>query len=309
MQTSAVHQNKKTPVETFGALTVKGNTITGAQGTPVQLYGMSFFWSQWMGKYYNPKTLHTLKEDWRCTIVRAAMGIESGGYLENPKREQKHVTDLVDAALAEGLYVIIDWHDHHAENHLRESKAFFAAMAQRYGQHPNVIYELYNEPIKVSWSSVLKPYHQAVIDTIRLYDADNLIVCGTPTWSQDVDAAALDPLTDPNVAYTLHFYAGTHKQGLRDRAAAALNKGIAIMVTEYGTTDASGDGPVNEEESKRWWKFMDDHHLSGCNWSVADKDESSAALKPGADAEGDWYQEDITTSGMLVLEKMKAMNP
>jgi len=65
-------------------------------------------------------------------------------------------------------------------------------------------------------------HHQAVIPAIRRHAPDSLIVCGTQTWSQDVDKAARDPLKFPNVAYALHVYAATHKQRLRDKAAAAL---------------------------------------------------------------------------------------
>jgi endoglucanase len=291
----------------FGALKVKGNVITGQDGKPAQLNGMSLFWSQWIGKYYDAATVKWLKEDWNCNVIRAAMAIEYGGYLEHPEREKKKIFAVIDAAVQEGIYVIVDWHDHHGENHLAEAKAFFADVAQRYGHLPNVIYEPYNEPLDVSWTNVLKPYHQAIIDTIRHYDPDNLIVCGTPNWSQDVEAAAADPLTDSNVAYTLHFYAGTHRQNLRDKASAALRKGVALMVTEYGTTQANGDDGIYEEETKVWWQFMDEHHLSGCNWSVADKDESSAALKPGTAATGKWTEDMITPSGILVRNKLRGL--
>lgn len=218
------------PVERYGQLSVDGNRIVDKDGNPVRLAGMSFFWSQWIGKYYTPEAVKWLKDDWRCTIVRAAMAIEHDGYLANPEVEKQKVITVVDAAIEEGLYVLIDWHDHEGENHMEEAKAFFGEMAQRYGDYPNVIYEPYNEPLQdVFWSSVLKPYHQAIIDTIRFHDPDNIVVCGTRTWSQNVDEPANDPINDENVAYTLHFYAATHKQWLRDRAKAAMDKGIALV--------------------------------------------------------------------------------
>jgi endoglucanase len=302
---ACVSSSKSEKVVPFGRLQVDSNKIVDEDGKPVQLYGMSLFWSQWMGQYYNPKSVAWLKDNWKCTIIRAAMGIEHGGYLENPQIEKKKITTVIDAAINNGLYVIVDWHDHHAENHTKEAKDFFASIAQTYGEHPNIIYELYNEPLQVSWTNVLKPYHQSVIDTIRHYDPDNLIVCGTPNWSQWVDSAAVDPLTDENVAYVIHFYAGTHRQELRDRAKAALDKGLALMVTEYGTTEATGDGPVDEEETRRWWAFMDQYSLSGCNWSIADKAEGSAALTPGAAAEGGWGDDMITPSGLFVRSKIR----
>lgn len=301
-------QIDSTAVEYYGALKVSGNRIVGAKDTAIQLRGMSFFWSQWIGKYYTNACVKWLKDDWRCNIVRAAMAVEEGGYLTNPTIEKQKVFDVVDAAIEHGIYVIIDWHDHNAYKNVEKSKAFFAEMAQKYGDKPNVIYELFNEPLQVSWSSLIKPYHQAVIDTIRKYDPDNLIICGTPTWSQDVDVAANDPLIGTNIAYTLHFYSGTHKQPLRDKATIALNKGLALMVTEYGTTDATGDGNVNQTETNLWFSFLDEHKISLCNWSIADKAEASAALLLNSSPSGGWPLNSLTISGQYVRNEIRSKN-
>jgi len=302
-------QNATTAVGLHGSLRVKKNNIIDAHGTATQLRGMSFFWSQWMGQYFTAETVKWLKEDWNCNVVRAVMGIEMGGYLDHPEREKEKIIAVVDEAIRQGIYVIIDWHDHRAQLHVKEAKAFFAEMAQRYGDKPNVLYELYNEPLNVSWSTVIKPYHEAVIDTIRRYDADNVILCGTPNWSQDVDVAAHDPIKGTNIAYTLHFYANSHKQSLRTKATKALNEGIALFVTEYGTTDASGNGFVNKEETRTWWKFMDDHNISWCNWSIADKNESSSALKAGMHVNEKPSTEQLTESGNFVREELRLKNP
>lgn len=290
-----------------GPLRVQGNRIVNAAGQPVALRGMSLFWSQWIGQYFNPEAVRWLQSDWNCTLVRAAMGVGSGGYLENPEREKARVIAVVDAAIERGIYVIIDWHDHEAQKNLPQAQAFFAEMAGRYGKYPNVIYETFNEPLQDgTWSKDIKPYHEAMIKMIRQYDPDNIIVCGTRVWSQRVDEAADDPIKAPNIAYTLHFYAATHKQWLRDAAQKALDKGIAIMVTEFGTTEASGNGPIDREETRKWFEWMDKNHISWANWSVADKDETSAALRPGAPANGGWSDAQISPSGLLVREQLRA---
>ncbi len=295
-------------VEEYGKLKVSGNKIVDQNGNPVQLRGMSLFWSQWIGKYYNQETVKWLKDDWKCTVVRAAMAVEHDGYLVNTEQEKAKVIAVVDAAIAEGIYVIIDWHDHHAEDHVEAAKTFFTEMAQKYGAYPNVIFETYNEPLDVSWENILKPYHEAVIAEIRKYAPDNLIICGTRNWSQNVDDVIDHKIDDKNVAYTLHYYAATHKEDLRNVALLALNNDIALFVTEYGTTEASGDGSIDTTESSRWWAFLDEHKISSCNWSIADKEEMAAALKPNASSVGNWLEEDLTISGKLVRQEIRSKN-
>lgn len=300
-----------TIVTELGKLQVQGNRILDQNGNTAILRGMSLFWSQWMGQYYNRDCITWLRDDWKCTVIRAAIGVEGGGYLENPSAELQKAFQVIDACIENGIYVIVDWHDHRAELHLDQAMVFFRTIANKYGNKPNLIYEIYNEPLGISWPNVVKPYAEAVIAEIRKIDPDNLILVGSPTWSQDVDIAALDPIEDANIAYTLHFYTGTHRQPLRDKALSALNSGAALFVSEFGISEASGDGNIDYQETKLWNDFMDLHELSWCNWSVADKDETSAALKPGAAVDGNWPNIDLTESGLyirnLLLEHNRAL--
>ncbi|TGE23122.1 cellulase family glycosylhydrolase [Hymenobacter metallicola] len=294
-----------TPVQQYGLLKVAGNKIVDKNNQPVSLAGNSLFWSNdgWGGeKYYTANTVGWLKNNWNAKVVRVAMGVEdSGGYISNPAGNRQKVKTVVDAALAQGLYVIIDWHSHHAESYQAQAIAFFQDMARTYGSTPNVIYEVYNEPLQVSWTGVVKPYAEAVAGAIRAIDPDNLIIVGTPTWSQDVDVAASSPITRySNIAYTLHFYAATHKQSLRDKTQAALNRGVAVFVTEYGTTEASGNGYVDAASTQEWMSFLKQNSISHANWSFNDKAESSSALKPGTSPTAAWSDAFLTPSGSLV---------
>jgi endoglucanase len=305
----AAHAETQTIVQKHGQLRVQGNRIVDKTGAPVQLRGMSLYWSQWIPKYYTANTIKWLRDDWKVTVVRAAMAVKPDGYEKNPEAERNKVIAVVDAAIDAGLYVIIDYHAHTAHENLPQAQAFFADMARRYGNSPNVLYEPYNEPLDVSWSKVLKPYHEAVIDSIRRHDPDNIVMVGTRNWSQQVAEAAANPVARSNVAYTLHFYANTHGQSLRDDAQKALNLGAALFVSEYGTTDATGDGAVNEAATREWWNFLDRHFISHLNWSVADIRESSAALFPGASPDGGWALSQIKPSGILVREELRAKAP
>jgi len=244
-----------------------------------------------------------LQQDWRADLVRAALGVHPTGYLAHPDENRARVTTVVDAAIAADLYVIIDWHEHHAHEHPELAIAFFQDMARRYGHRPHVIYEIYNEPLgTASWARDVKPYAERVVAAIRALDPDNLIVVGSPHWAQDVDVAAADPLADATLAYSLHFYAGTHKEPLRAKARAALALGAALFVTEWGSCDASGDGPIDEASTREWLAFLREHQLSHCNWAIYDKRETAAILRPGAPAAGPWRAADLTPSGRLARD-------
>ena len=248
----SVDKQGRTVVERFGQLRVDGARLLTADGKPIQLRGISSFGLQYAGKYANEDVLRWLRDDWNIQVWRAALYTSEGGYIQQPALKQK-VIDSVEAALRLGLYVIIDWHvllDQDPRLYQRRSIEFFREMAQRYGNHPNVIYEICNEPngSKTTWAGAVKPYAEALIAEIRQYDSDNIIIVGTPTWSQDVDIAAEDPIQGwDNIMYTLHFYAGSHGESLREKAQAAVDKGLPLFVTECGTSQATGGGGVYEK--------------------------------------------------------------
>ncbi|MBB6430494.1 glycoside hydrolase family 5 protein [Algisphaera agarilytica] len=293
-----------TPVERHGQLRVQGTQILDQHDQPVQLRGMSLFWSQWGGAFFNPDVVDTLVDDWGVTLIRVPLAVHRGGYMEHPEREKAKVMTVVDAAIARGVYVIVDWHAHEPEP--EAAAAFFADLAQTHGHHPHLIYETWNEPLNThGWAKVVKPYHERVVAAIREHDPDNLIVLGTPTWSQDVDVAAADPVAGTNLAYTLHFYAGSHGQALIDKARRAMEQGAALFVSEWGTSMANGGDGVFLDESRTWLDFLDEHQLSWANWSLFDKDESSCALRPGSSPRGPWPEDRLTASGRFVREQLQ----
>jgi endoglucanase len=297
------------PVARHGRLSTKGNRVIDEHGDVVQLRGMSLFWSQWSegSKYYNREAVRWLKEDWSVSLVRIAMGVEMGGFLQNPDVETARVKTVVDAAIEFGIYVIIDWHDHHAEQHIPEAKSFFDDMARIYGKAANVIFETFNEPEHQSWAGVIKPYHEQLIPVIRQY-SDNLIILGTKTWSQDVDEASLSPVLGFNLAYTLHFYANTHKDWIRQKASTALGNGIPLFATEWGTCSADGNGEVNLASTQVWLDFLKQNHISDANWAISDKMEKCAALQPASDAHGGWVADQLTSSGAFVRTSIRTFH-
>jgi endoglucanase len=295
------------PVKEYGSLKVVGTRLVDQKGKPVTLRGMSFGWHNFWPRFYTGGTVKWLYEDWKCTIVRAAMGVEPDrGYIKDSAGSVTAVKAVVDAAIKEGIYVIIDWHSHNTR--LKEAKIFFADMAKLYGKYPNVIYEIYNEPDYESWDEV-KAYSEDVIKTIRAIDPDNIILVGSPRWDQEIELPAANPIKGyTNLMYTVHFYAGTHKQWLRDKTDDAIKKGLPIFISECAGMEATGDGPINYEEWQKWIDWMEAKGLSWITWSVSDKDETCSVLKTSASSNGNWKKKDLKESGVKIREYLRKYN-
>ncbi|HYH15410.1 MAG TPA: glycoside hydrolase family 5 protein [Flavisolibacter sp.] len=294
-------------VKVHGQLHVEGVALKDAKGDTLTLRGMSFGWHNFWPRFYTAGAVKWLSKDWNCSVIRAAMGIEpKEGYKEKPEWSKEKIRTVVDAAIQEDVYVIIDWHSHNIN--LPEAKSFFTEMATLYGKNPHVIYEIFNEPDQESWQEV-KAYSVELVKTIRAIDPDNLILVGTPHWDQDVHLAADDPITGfDNIMYTLHFYAATHKRELRDRADYALKKGLPLFISESAGMEATGDGPLNEEEWNKWIQWAEERNISWVTWSVSDKDETCSVLQKTASADGNWKAEDLKPSGVKSRALIKKYN-
>ena len=286
-------------VKLHGQLKVTGTKLVDAKDKEVVLHGMSFGWHNWWPRFYNANAVHELAIKWNCTVIRAAMGIEpDSGYLKNPKRSLELITNVIEACIKENVYVIIDWHDHNI--HQKEAVDFFSMMSKQYGNLAHIIYEIYNEPDRETWAEV-KTYSEAVIKAIRVNDPDNIILVGSPHWSQDVHLAAEDPIKGySNLMYTMHFYAGTHKKWLRDRTDEAIKKGLPVFISECAGMEATGDGPLDNNEWKTYVEWMNDNKLSWIAWSLSDKNETCSVLEKHASSEGNWKEEDIKEWGKLI---------
>jgi endoglucanase len=278
-----------------GRLHACGSQICGEKsGKPVQVKGPSFFMSNsnWAGhEFLKTETLNALVDGWNATLVRAPLSLEPGrnetgtangyGYEDKPDENWSLVKEVADAAIAKDIYVIVDWHSHFAHEKTDLAKEFFTnpKLAGQYGNNPNVIFEIYNEPTGNSWAPV-KTYANAVIKAIRDAGFKNLILIGTPYYSAQVNAGISDLPTDPenNYAFVFHFYANSHKIDekpyfatsgtYRSLLQSVLNVNRPIFVSEYGIYDADGLGTINAAESDKWHAFLNEKKISSAAWHV-----------------------------------------
>jgi endoglucanase len=313
------------PVSYYGELKVRNNSsyLEGAKTKSiVQVRGVSFGWSNtgWESeRFYRADAVEHMAKDWKAEIVRAAYGATSRAFSHaDAVANRERVEIAIDAAIENDVYIIIDWHSHSAQNQKEYAIDFFRYMAEKYGSYDNVIFELYNEPVNAEWP-VIKSYAEEVIPVIREY-SDNLILVGTPFYSQRLqevvgDAIVSDP--EANVGYVLHFYSRSHSvDNFRSNMNAARDNGLAIFVTEYGTTDADGGqssannyNSHNEERSDEWHKFMDSRKISSVAWNINDKYEGSAffgTVQKGFDFEPESWSDTtkMTESGKYIFKKL-----
>ena len=302
-----------TPFGQHGALHVENGKLTDADGNIVQLYGMSTHGIAWFPQYINYDSFRTLRDDWNTNCIRLAMyTAEYGGYCAGGDKEQlkQLVRDGVSYATELGMYVIVDWHilsDCDPNQNKDEAIAFFREMSEAFADNDNVLYEICNEPNSgTSWDSI-KSYAEEVIPVIREQKPDAVILVGTPTWSQEIDKAASSPLTFDNVMYTLHFYAGTHKDDLRNRLETCAQNNLPVFVSEFGMCDASGNGANDFDSTTKWLDLLNKYQISFCCWNLANKDESSSVFKAAGTALSDWTDEDFNESGRWIRDYFRSM--
>lgn len=305
----AAEDMEGTPVANHGALSVDGTDIVDKNGEIYQLKGVSTHGLSWFPDYVNQEAFASLST-YGVNAIRLAMySAENNGYCTGGNKEQLEqlIDDGVTACKNLGLYVIIDWHvlgDQDPNVYKEEAKTFFEKMSKKYAGCENVIYEICNEPNGgTSWEAV-KTYAEEVIPVIRANDNNAIIIVGTPTWSQDVDIAADNPITGQNnIIYAAHFYASTHKEEIRSKVTKAREAGLPVIISECSICEASGNGSINYEEAEKWMDFINTNHLSYFAWNLSNKEEQSSLLKPSVSKTSDFQPEDFSETGTWFMEQ------
>lgn len=257
-------------------------------------------------RFYNGGTVERLTRDWGADVVRCSVGVAhlDSGFDCDSVAAYAVVDSIVGGAVRNGAYVLVDFHSH--PNKLADAKRFFTHVAGKYGNLPNVMYEIWNEPTEVPWSEC-KAYAEELIPVIRALDPDGIIVVPTPRWDQEVDKAAEDQIQGiDNLLYSLHYYATTHTQWLRDKADYARSLGLPLIMSECASMEHTGDGVINPKEWDEWMQYADRNGISWIAWSISDKDETCSMLRPSAASNGmEWSDSDLKPWAVLVKHYLK----
>jgi hypothetical protein len=282
------------PVSHFGALKVCGNNICGEKTgnqTPIFFKGPSLFWSDGEGApYYKQEVVDWFVDNMQIGVIRAAMAIRYygnntetvnkpggvWGYYFEPATQKSLIKTVIDAAIANDIYVIVDWHSHNAHDETSSATAFFSGLAAEYPGVPNIIWEVYNEPINAS-NAQITSHANSIITALRNVGNNNLVLVGSPNYSKAPGAQAGNfgsTAASKNVAFTFHFYAASHSftndgDNIKSSTQGARTNGYAVFGTEWGAVNYDGDGGVDQTQSNNWTTWMDDNKVSNCMWNAS----------------------------------------
>lgn len=364
------------PVDRWGKLCVARNergvrVLCSERGVPVQLRGMSSHGMQWAGvANITEANIRVLSEDWCANLFRLAVYVdEEGGYAYNPTHRSRYVENVVKWCGENGIYCLIDWHTltpgnpqhekyrNRPESGIDLAADFFTYCSRRFRNMKHVLYEVCNEPNgvdfendkyggvrwpdygspRVTWREHIKPYCEDMLRIIRSNDADVVVVCGTPHWSQRTqDVVGCEPCDDngrryENLLYTFHFYAASHNDGRHDETAVKFwgvdfmgyfSKGVPsdgvpcilaelpVFVTEWGTTDASGWTNFRPDLSDMWLDILSGKNngnqmVSWCNWSFSAEGGTCAALNWNCGNLSPMEERILSASGKYVYRKLR----
>ena len=311
----AVYDDGRARPSRCGQLQVLDGKLCSKSGEPVMLRGVSTNGLITAESFLTDELFRELAQDDGVNLFRLAMytyGVGTVGYCAKGDKD-RHKEDIVkgvELARAHDMYVLIDWHilsDGDPNTYVDEAVLFFAEMAERFSGYDNVLYEICNEPNGVDWQTV-RDYAGQVIPVIRERAPDSVIIVGTPDWSSDLYSVAADPLDYGNIMYTLHFYAASHGQNVRDMTEELSRQGLPIFVTEYGVTASNGGHPRDLESADAWIELLERENISYCLWSFSAAPEACSVIRSTVLKHSGFTWEDYTPTGQWLMETLSKHN-
>jgi len=174
---------------------------------------------------------------------------------------EEYLNNIIDPAVQyvinRGYYAIIDWHyegNYSGKQHswndpviIENTCNFWNHVASKYANHPNVIFEIFNEPGDGLWNDWQETAQREWVDLIRYtHNADNLIIVGGPSWSQVLPMSSSDNFfTGGNIVYSCHIYP-LHISVNDNNEMSGPNwieytaELSPVMITEWGYENNSG---------------------------------------------------------------------
>ncbi|MEG1999909.1 MAG: glycoside hydrolase family 5 protein [Evtepia sp.] len=301
------YEYKGDGVRAHGALRVEGVSLLGQNGEPVQLRGMSTHGLMWYPEYATVRAANTVKA-YGGNVMRIALySDQEMGFVNIPEEAKTALLIAIENLLASDMYVIVDWHvlyDQDPNLHSDAAAQLFDEISRRYAEEPAVLYEICNEPNgDTSWADI-SGYAERIIPLIRKNAPNAMILVGTPRHCTDLASVVQAPLPYEGILYCYHQYTATMDQTYQRDLTQAREAGLAIFVSEWGVSEESGDGAMAFDAAAEFLDFLNDKNISWVNWSLSNKAETSAALRPATEKLSGWTMEDLSASGQFVFSRL-----
>lgn len=226
-------------------------------------------------------------KDWGCNVVRLHTNVE--WWLENPNDYRQHIKDVITWAAQRGIYVIFEFYSVQAgtgqdqlpfppyslsgsETIIPDVATFvdiWRSVANELKEFPNIIFELWNEPVGGDTPDDWFNCVEQCIATIREI-TDHIIIV---QWGYDVwtnlsyppptnPAGTLYWITDSriqgvNVVFSFHHYRGNiHDSEAPIRNSYTyddLKRGLQICLVEEAIFTHNKPIIVGEVGANMWW--------------------------------------------------------
>ena len=294
------------PLSLHGRLHVSGGKLVDKDNNLVQLRGVSSHHLTLYPEFFNAESLKYIRDEWGVNVIRLANYTEffGDGYCDGGDSGaiDQMIQNTVQIADELGMYVILDWHtltDNNPMLHSAQAIRFFSRYASLYKDHDNILYEICNEPSgDTTWNDIRR-YADLIIPLIRKQDPDSVILVAPAQYTTDYASVIERPLSYRNIMYTLHFYAGTHKEELRSVLQDALTQQLPVFISECNITDTDwSGGKADPEQGKLWFDLVDTNMLSYTVWSFTDKDEVFSFFRPDTGKMSGFDENDLTEVGL-----------
>lgn len=222
-------------------LQVEGNHLVNPEGDPVTLRGVSLCSLSWHEPMKLLSTLTDKEAGWNANVVRLPIQPEEWRRLGPAAYMTERLDPAVKQCREKGIYCVVDWHEI-ADWDKRETAGklenFWRYVAPRYADDPNILYEVFNEPIgpakrtRDTWLA-FRETAQPWVDMVRAQAPDTVLLVGSPHWSQMPSFAVDDPFTGENLVYVAHVYGGWKAETWNELFGDAAET-IPLFVSEWG---------------------------------------------------------------------------